>query len=135
MAETFGAFMTRRAAAALAYVRGDGVPVDQLSTDTEKASFFGPGGGVVEGAAAVKKAFADGARWFEPEGESRLEIIASAVDENLAFWTGIQHATVKFRGADAPTPMNLRITEMFRREAGEWKLVHRHADLLKGERA
>ena len=133
MAETFEAFMKRRAAAALAYVQGDGAPVDELSTENQPASFFGPGGGVVEGAAAMRKAFADGAKSFEPVGESQLDIIASAADEHLAFWTGIQRATVKFRGAEMQTPMNLRITEMFRREAGEWKLTHRHADLLKAE--
>ena len=133
MAETFESFMKRREEAALAYVRGDGVPVDQLSTDAGEASFFGPGGGVVEGAAAMRKAFADGAKGFEPVGESQLEIIAMAADETLAFWTGIQRATVKFRGSDMPTPMNLRITEAFRREGEDWKLVHRHADLLKVE--
>jgi len=133
MAETFEAFMKRRAAAALDYVRGDGAPVDQLSTDGERASFFGPGRGVVEGAAAMRKAFAEGAKGFEPEGESQLDIIAMAADDNLAFWTGIQRATVRFRGADMRTPMNLRITEAFRREDGDWKLVHRHADLLKVE--
>jgi len=31
-------------------------------------------------------------------------------------------------GGDAPAPIELRVTLIFRREDGEWKEVHRHAD-------
>jgi len=34
----------------------------------------------------------------------------------------------KFGGAEEMTPVSLRATTIFRREEGEWKIVHRHAD-------
>jgi ketosteroid isomerase-like protein len=132
MAETFKAFMKRREAAATAYTKGDSSGVDALTSRSEPVTFFGPDGGSIKGAKAVLKSFDDGAAQFLPESEGELEILDMAGDEKIGYWTGIQHARVKMRGKDKVIPMALRITETFRHEDGEWKLAHRHADMMKG---
>jgi ketosteroid isomerase-like protein len=37
------------------------------------------------------------------------------------------------RGHTEAVAFNLRVTEVFRRDGDEWKLVHRHADSLLPE--
>jgi len=50
-------------------------------------------------------------------------------DGALGFWTGFQVATVRIGDAPRPATMRLRVTEIFRKIDGTWKLIHRHADL------
>jgi ketosteroid isomerase-like protein len=131
MAETFDAFMRRREQAALAYTRGDGGPVNALTADGEPVTFFGPDGGRISGPDAVKESFAAGAAQFLPDGDSKLEVLQATGGADVGYWCGIQNATVRMRGGDKPVPMRLRITEIFRLQGGAWRLVHRHADMLK----
>jgi ketosteroid isomerase-like protein len=67
-----------------------------------------------------------GAQQFGPDGETDLEVLHMDEEGDLAYWVGLQHATVSVNGHT--NEMHLRITELFRREDGSWKLVHRHAD-------
>lgn len=125
--------MERRLAASTAFVNGDIDPLDQISTHTSPATIFGPNGDAVQGADRVNAANADGASRFEPGGTNAFEVMHQDADDRLAYWVGIQHSVVKMRGQDQPIPMDLRVTEIFRQEEGQWTLVHRHADRLSGE--
>lgn len=127
--QSFAEFMKIREEAATSYTKGDAGPVNALTTDQSPATFFGPDGTKIEGSALLKKAFDGGASQFGSNGKSRLEILQQAEGGDIAFWTGIQHAEVDMKGE--LKQMSLRITELFRREEGEWKLVHRHADMMK----
>ena len=74
---------------------------------------------------------AAGAKMFEPGSESHFEVMQQSVSGDLAFWAGIQRARVRMKGKSEPIQMDLRVTEVFRRQNGSWKLVHRHADPFK----
>jgi ketosteroid isomerase-like protein len=126
----FEQFMRAREKAAQAYVQGDAAPLGELSAGQSPASFFGPQGGSRSGAQEVSAAYTRDAATFEPGSESHFEVLHQSASEGIGYWVGFQHAQVKLRGQPAPVRMKLRITELFRREGGEWKLMHRHADSL-----
>lgn len=129
----FKQFMKKREAASSAYISGDGGPLEKISTHTSPATIFGPTGDCVQGAEKVIAANTSGSKHFKPGSENKFEIMHSAESGELAYWTGVQHSVVQMEGKSKPVQFNLRVTEIFRKENGEWKLIHRHADPFKDE--
>ena len=57
-----------------------------------------------------------------------FELRAYDVLGDMAFTVGLEHTSVSVDGA--PRTYTLRATQVYRREGGEWKVAHRHADPL-----
>lgn len=128
--EDFSTWLRRRKAASDAFVAGDVGPLLEVSTTSPPATIFGPPGTIVDGPEAVNATNADGSSRFEGADRNDLETSHSGADTSFAYWTGVQRSVVRIAGRDEPVPMDLRVTELYRRENGEWKLFHRHADML-----
>ena len=124
----FDSFMDRRLIAARAYVTGNPEPLGKITARDSEATFFSPGGGYEKGTENVSSVYTRDAKAFGKEGVTDFEIIQSGAGVDIGFWTGFQTANVTLGGKEVS--MKLRITEIFRRENGEWKMVHRHADPL-----
>ncbi|WP_459384602.1 nuclear transport factor 2 family protein [Arthrobacter humicola] len=56
------------------------------------------------------------------------EVIAADVIGDMAYTVGYEHTSTSVNGE--PRDYTLRVTQVYRREDGEWKVAHRHADTL-----
>jgi ketosteroid isomerase-like protein len=127
--DSFREFMKRRENAARAYVNGDPQPLEKIVTANSPATFFGPKGEHKEGAADVLLTYKSGAASFDSGSETHFEVLHMEASDGLAFWTGFQKASVRMLETEENVPMNIRVTEVFRKEGYDWKMVHRHADM------
>jgi ketosteroid isomerase-like protein len=59
-----------------------------------------------------------------------LDVIAAGASGDLAYTVGYEHTKASINGA--PQSYRLRVTHTYRREGGEWKIAHRHADATTG---
>jgi ketosteroid isomerase-like protein len=63
----------------------------------------------------------------------RYELVAAGVSGDLAYTVGYEHTSTSWDGVPME-PYVLRVTHAYRREDGEWKIAHRHADSVPAER-
>jgi ketosteroid isomerase-like protein len=57
------------------------------------------------------------------------EVISADVSGDLAYTVGYEHTAASVQGE--PRKYTLRVTQIYRRENGEWKVFHRHADTVQ----
>jgi ketosteroid isomerase-like protein len=57
-----------------------------------------------------------------------FELVAADVSGVMAYTVGYDHSQVSVDGE--PRTYTLRATQVYRREGGDWKVVHRHGDTL-----
>jgi ketosteroid isomerase-like protein len=76
-----------------------------------------------------------GARFRDSGASLEIEYLTSFVSGDLAYTTEIERALVQLVGQESLAPMALRVTHVFRKEDGAWKLILRHADPLVGKTA
>ena len=60
-------------------------------------------------------------------GQIRLDDQMIQVAGGLAYELGVERGSLKLGGN--PVPIDSRVTNIYRQESGEWKLVHHHSDV------
>ncbi len=57
------------------------------------------------------------------------DVVAADVSGDMAYTVGYEHTQASVNGR--PRTYTLRVTQVYRREDGEWKVAHRHADRVQ----
>jgi ketosteroid isomerase-like protein len=106
---------------------GDAAPRRALWSRNEPVTILGAGRNAY-GQREVDEAFA----WLETRFSDctsyTFELQASDVVGDMAYTAGLEHTSVSVEGE--PRSYILRATQVYRREGGEWKVAHRHADTV-----
>jgi ketosteroid isomerase-like protein len=77
----------------------------------------------------LRELFRDLAASFSDCRSYSYDIVAADVVGDMAYTVGYEHTQASVNGE--PRRYTLRATQIYRREDGEWKVAHRHADTLQ----
>jgi ketosteroid isomerase-like protein len=72
--------------------------------------------------------------WFRDCSSYEVELVAAQASGDLAYTVAFERTTASVRGGPAQ-PYTLRVTHVYRREAGAWRIIHRHGDRVPDDPA
>jgi ketosteroid isomerase-like protein len=122
--------MPRQRQADLALLNGDSGQRKMLWSHENPVTVLGAAK-TVSGWPEVEGLFDWLASNFSNGATYELNVTAAGVSGDLGYIVGAEHSSASV-GGEPLAPIALRVTLIFRREAGEWKEIHRHADPIPG---
>jgi ketosteroid isomerase-like protein len=126
--EEFRATMlARQIEAEEAFVNGDPGPRMELWSHRDPVTLFGAMGMAESGWDQLSETYRWVASRFSNVSDFRFDVELVEVNGDMAYTLGFE----RFNGSIAGRPVEsvtVRVTHIYRREDGEWKIVHRHAD-------
>lgn len=108
---------------------GDPAPRRALWSRREPVSILGALRNA-RGQAEIDALFAYLAERFSNCTSFAFEMHACDVVGDMAYTAGLEHTTASVEGE--PRTYTLRVTQVYRREDGAWRIAHRHGDTMTG---
>ena len=114
--------------ATTAFLRGDMARYLEITSHLPGFTLFNPFGGEVSRYEDRRESLTAAAGFFRG-GEARIDLVDAHASGDLLVLVMVerQHGEV---GGLPDQDWSLRVTQVYRRDRGEWRLVHRHADPL-----
>jgi ketosteroid isomerase-like protein len=113
--------------AEVALHNGDAAPRRALWSRKEPVSILGAWRSAI-GQRELDDLFTGLERQFSDCTSYSFELQAYDVVGDVAYTAGLEHTSASVDGQ--PRSYSLRATQIYRREGGEWKVAHRHADTV-----
>jgi len=124
--DTFAQARERVRAALASMGSGNPEPYIDCWAQSADTTLFGAWGPIEQGSGRLTETF----RWVGSRfrsGPLIPEDTVSFESGDLAYTVGFEHGEVVVDGAPRK-PMTIRVTHIYRRIDGQWRLIHRHAD-------
>jgi ketosteroid isomerase-like protein len=119
--------LARQLEAEQALINGDPAPRLAMWSTQDPVTVFGAEKSVI-GSEEARQVF----RWLATRFSNctgyRFELAAAGASGDPPYTVGYEHVVFSMDGGPV-APITLRVTHVYRREDGEWKIIHRHADV------
>ena len=119
--------LARQAEAEEAFVHGDPRPRMELWSRRDPVTLFGAIGMSEAGWDQLSQTFTWVVTRFSNVSNYRFDVELVEVRGDMAYTLGFERFEGSIAGRPV-APVTVRVTHIYRREQGEWKIVHRHAD-------
>jgi len=127
--EFLATVIPRQVEAEKAIHRGDLTLRMEMWSRRDPVTLFGAWGPCNSGWDEVSRTFHWVASRFSGNRAYALDLVAADARGDLAYTVGYERSESSVDGGPI-APNVLRVTHVYRRENGEWKIVHRHGDHL-----
>ena len=130
----FDELIERYHAALSEFPTGNFGPALNFFSERDDVTLANPFGPAVRGWKQVADTVERAASQYRDGETIGFETTSKYSSSELAYIVEVERYKAKIGGSDEITPVDLRVTSIFRREDGDWELVHRHADPITSAR-
>jgi len=117
-----------------AFTKGDPEPLKSLYSRSDDVSLANPFGPPARGWDDVASTMERAALNYRDGEATAFERVSAYSTPELAYIVEVERFRSKVGGDDETAQFALRVTTVFRREDGDWRIVHRHADPITSRR-
>jgi ketosteroid isomerase-like protein len=128
--QDFEAMVEKTHLALKEFFKGNPEPYSKLYSGEQDISLMGAQGGIAVGPKEVKESLTTRSSWFRVGENVRWERLVTVLVQDIGYVVELEQFDAKVGDVSEITHVALRVTTVFRRENGQWKLVHRQGDPL-----